>query len=306
MSGNIFPFEPDPHVAVQVLLPWHLTGRLEAAEDVAVREHLANCPECRTELVVERRWLGLLEAVPAPAPSVDAGWARLQARLLAPAATPFALDDDDDDLPVGLSTATPAPAPERDAPARERAPLAAPSAGAVSAHRPPRRRIGLGGPRGGGRPAGPSAGASLGGAWRGSFGRTVGALPAAFGGALVTLALVTAAIALFALMMNRGAPDGAASGGAAFHALGAAAPGAVVAGVSATEGVALVRFRPEATEADIRHALQHCGARLVDGPTVTDAWVVRLPAADYAQTLASLRAQPAVALAEALETGTMR
>ena len=32
MSGQILRLEPDPHVAVQRLLPWYLTGRLETAE----------------------------------------------------------------------------------------------------------------------------------------------------------------------------------------------------------------------------------------------------------------------------------
>ena len=41
MSGQILRLEPDPHVAVQRLLPWYLTGRLETAEHEAVEAHLA-------------------------------------------------------------------------------------------------------------------------------------------------------------------------------------------------------------------------------------------------------------------------
>lgn len=63
---------------------------------------------------------------------------------------------------------------------------------------------------------------------------------------------------------------------------------------------ALVVFRPDATEAEIRKALRVCDARLVGGPTVTDAYLLRLPDLD-AQALARLRAQPAVARVESLE-----
>jgi anti-sigma factor RsiW len=63
---------------------------------------------------------------------------------------------------------------------------------------------------------------------------------------------------------------------------------------------ALVMFRPDATEFQIRAALQSGGARLVDGPTATQAYLLRLPRAD-ADALATLRRQPGVALAESLD-----
>ena len=63
-----------------------------------------------------------------------------------------------------------------------------------------------------------------------------------------------------------------------------------------------MRFRADATEAQIRASLNTSGARLVDGPTVTDAYVVRLPREHYESALAALRQQPAVALVEALQT----
>jgi len=78
-----------------------------------------------------------------------------------------------------------------------------------------------------------------------------------------------------------------------YHAL--AAP--VDAGATA-----VVRFRPDATEAQIRHSLKDSGARLVDGPTVSDAYVVRLPREHYAAALDKLRKAPGVALVEALES----
>jgi hypothetical protein len=77
-----------------------------------------------------------------------------------------------------------------------------------------------------------------------------------------------------------------------YHAL-AAAP---VAG-----GMAVVRFRPDATEAQIRAGLDASNARIIDGPTVTGAYVVRVPREHYQAALAELRRQGAVSLAEALE-----
>ena len=80
-----------------------------------------------------------------------------------------------------------------------------------------------------------------------------------------------------------------------FHAL--AAP--------AEQGAtAVVRFRPDATEAQIRQGLKDSGARLVDGPTVSDAYVVRLPRDRYAAALDKLRKAPGVALVEALESAS--
>ncbi len=63
---------------------------------------------------------------------------------------------------------------------------------------------------------------------------------------------------------------------------------------------ALVVFRPDATEAEIRRALRAADARLVGGPTVTDAYLLRVPDLG-APVLARLRAEPAVARVESLE-----
>ena len=79
---------------------------------------------------------------------------------------------------------------------------------------------------------------------------------------------------------------------AEYRTLGAAPTGAAAN--------ALVVFRPDATEAEIRQALRACDARLVGGPTVTDAYLLRIPELG-AQALARLRAQPAVARVESLE-----
>ena len=78
----------------------------------------------------------------------------------------------------------------------------------------------------------------------------------------------------------------------------------VLAAPAETGATAVVRFRPDATEAQIRQGLKDSGARLVDGPTVSDAYVVRLPREHYAAALDKLRKEPGVALVEALESAS--
>lgn len=77
-----------------------------------------------------------------------------------------------------------------------------------------------------------------------------------------------------------------------FQALGAA-PTAASANV-------LVVFRPTATEADIRRALRASHAQLVAGPTVTDAYLLRMDPLT-AQALARLRADGVVLRVDSLE-----
>ena len=220
MSGQILHLEPDPHVAVQRLLPWYLTGRLETEEHDAVETHLAQCPECRAELETERQWQ-LLQPGHGAQVDVEDGWARMRARL------------GGDALP--LPATRPAPASRRRAwlpPAWQRGPARA---------------------------------------W---------AAPALLSAALVVALGVTL----------RPAP---AVGD--YRALAAPAE---------TGATAVVRFHPDATEAQIRRSLKDSGARLVDGPTVSDAYVVRLPREHYAAALDKLRKEPAVALVEALESAS--
>ena len=221
MSGQILHLEPDPHVAVQRLLPWYLTGRLETAEHDAVEAHLAQCPECRAELETERQWQ-LLQPGHGAQVDVEDGWARMRARLggdIAPR------------------------------------PVASPVAPT------PRRRGWL-----------PPA-------WQ--------RLPAR---AWVAPGLLSAALLVALVVTVRPAPVVGD-----YHALAAPAE---------TGATAVVRFRPDATEAQIRHGLKDSGARLVDGPTVSDAYVVRLPREHYAAALEKLRKEPGVALVEALESAS--
>ena len=228
MSGQILRLEPDPHVVVQRLLPWYLTGRLETAEHDIVETHLAQCPECRAELETERQWQ-LLHPGHGAQVDVEEGWARMRARLSGEVPVT---------APAPLITSMPHPAP------RGRRWL------------PPSLR------------AAPRLPAR---AW---------AAPALLSAALAVALVVT---------LRPVAPAGQ------YVALAAPAE----AGATA-----VVRFKPDATEAQIRHSLKDSGARLVDGPTVSDAYVVRLPREHYAAALDKLRKEPGVALVEALESAS--
>jgi len=74
---------------------------------------------------------------------------------------------------------------------------------------------------------------------------------------------------------------------------------ALGAGASAPVANALVVFRPDATEAQIRAALRASGARLVGGPTVTNAYLLQMPEPGP-DALNGLRTQPAVLQVESL------
>ena len=69
----------------------------------------------------------------------------------------------------------------------------------------------------------------------------------------------------------------------------------------AAPGDVIVIFRPEAKAEDLTRALRASGARLVDGPTAADAYVLDVPAARRAQALSQLRADEAVSLAEPID-----
>lgn len=68
-------------------------------------------------------------------------------------------------------------------------------------------------------------------------------------------------------------------------------------------GNLVVMFQPTTTERELRRILQAQGARVVDGPTVTDAYLLSVPEENRERALQALRADPAVKLAEALDDG---
>jgi hypothetical protein len=80
------------------------------------------------------------------------------------------------------------------------------------------------------------------------------------------------------------------------------APASAGAGGAAHAGNVLVMFKPDTTEAQLRRILNDHGARIVDGPTVTDAYMLLLSGAggDKPGAVAALRREPAVMMAESL------
>ena len=68
----------------------------------------------------------------------------------------------------------------------------------------------------------------------------------------------------------------------------------------------VVVFRPEASELQIRQALRDSDVRLVDGPTVTGAYLLSAAPAKHADAIERLRRQGAVLRVESLDTGPAR
>jgi anti-sigma factor RsiW len=104
-----------------------------------------------------------------------------------------------------------------------------------------------------------------------------------------------AAIGVLSLLLAR--PWNDATG---YRAMGG--PGG---GSTAGAADAVVVFRPDTPEREIRRILQAGGARVVDGPTVTGAYVLALPLPPSRATaaLARMRAESAVTLAQPLAEG---
>lgn len=74
----------------------------------------------------------------------------------------------------------------------------------------------------------------------------------------------------------------------------------------ASDASIVVVFRPDASELQIRQALRASDARLVDGPTVTGAYLLTTAPARHAAAIERLRRQSAVLRVESLEAGPAR
>jgi anti-sigma-K factor RskA len=85
-----------------------------------------------------------------------------------------------------------------------------------------------------------------------------------------------------------------------FQTLGASARQA-----PARDAIAVV-FDPAITEAELRRVVTGAGARIVDGPTTTQAYVLEVPAAQSGAAVQTLRAERLVRLAEPLGARTER
>ncbi|HSY28360.1 MAG TPA: hypothetical protein VK832_12700, partial [Burkholderiaceae bacterium] len=97
--------------------------------------------------------------------------------------------------------------------------------------------------------------------------------------------------AIICLVVLLGTPNGNV---ATYRALGAN---------KNTNGNMVVVFKPETSEQELRRILRNSGARIVDGPTVTDAYLLNIPDKNLSGALHDLRAERAVSLAESLDSG---
>ena len=213
MSGNILRLARSPHQRTLEVLPWYLTGTLDADEQGLVELHLAQCPACRDELALERR-VAQRYAASGVAANADAGLQRMRARL------------------------------RRDQPS------------------------------GGGW----SPGQWLRRSWQGT--------PVWTAAALAAQLLLIGSLGFWLHTAQTEAP---------YRTLAATAP--PQAGV----GNAVLVFRSDATEQQMRRILRAEDARVVDGPMASGGFVVSIPPQDLAAALERLRREPQVTLAQALQ-----
>jgi anti-sigma factor RsiW len=75
---------------------------------------------------------------------------------------------------------------------------------------------------------------------------------------------------------------------------------------SPPRGSLVVVFNPQTSEAELQRIVRRVAARIVDGPSEAHAYVLELPAGASAKALAALRAEPAVVLAERLDSENAR
>lgn len=96
--------------------------------------------------------------------------------------------------------------------------------------------------------------------------------------------------ALLALLLAQSLAKPAGDG-ARYRLMGTAEP---------VRGDLIVGFRPDTPERELRRIFEASGTRVLDGPTVTGAYVLAARGAPPARALARLRAEPAVTLAQPL------
>jgi hypothetical protein len=78
MTGRIIPLHGDLHEDVNALLPWYVTGRLDADDCVRVEAHISGCAQCQADLAAERRLQAVVAETPEPLGDVEAAWRRFE------------------------------------------------------------------------------------------------------------------------------------------------------------------------------------------------------------------------------------
>jgi anti-sigma-K factor RskA len=84
VTGHVLPFEGRSHRDVERLLPWYVNATLDAGERDLVRQHLADCAHCRSEVAALRALVGAGAedtVEPDDARALDRDWSRLRVRL---------------------------------------------------------------------------------------------------------------------------------------------------------------------------------------------------------------------------------
>jgi len=221
--GNVITLLNESHGEAQSLLPWYLTGQIDASDRAMVEAHLIGCAECRSDLESERRLMSDWADVRL---ETEHSWLRLRERM------------------------------ERE-PART-------------------RQVGAGR----GRLEGWRD--NLASAWRSTTPRLGWALAAG-------LALALVIVGVSSQPPSRAAP---------YHTLGA--------GAASPAANVIVIFRPETSERTFRDLLNANHARIVDGPTAADAYLLRAPADEREAILARLRQRADIELAQPVDASDTR
>lgn len=89
MTGHIISLHGDLHDDTCALLPWYVTGRLDAEDAARVEAHLPTCVQCQADLAAERRLQAVVAGLQVPAGDADAGFEALRGRLAPRRAIPF-------------------------------------------------------------------------------------------------------------------------------------------------------------------------------------------------------------------------
>jgi hypothetical protein len=271
--------QANTHGAVQALLPWFANDTLAPDEMALVRGHLADCPQCRDDAAWQQRLRAAEPALPAGL-DADRALARLMPRLerhsvsdATPQGTP---------LPQSGPQSGPQPGPQSGRqPGQQPSPQpwsqSGPQSGPQSASVPGRAA----------RPATQPGGES--GNWLHLLAARWQAFRSTGGGwmpwALAAQGAVIAGLVLQLLPTSSGDYRALSNGGNA---------------VPPSPGNVVVMFHADTQLGQVQQILQAQGARVVDGPTVTGAYVLDVPDANQAQALAALKAHPEVQLAEPL------
>lgn len=106
---------------------------------------------------------------------------------------------------------------------------------------------------------------------------------------------VAGQLAAAALIIAIALPARHAPVDADYHALGAA--------TVAEPGNLVIQFKPDITEGAMRATFMQTGSRVVDGPTASGAYVLRVDGNKRDIALKQLRATPGIALAEPIDRG---